>query len=111
MAERKLFICSECGKSIQVWSDGNPYFIDIAGQKQYAYHPDHEALDKCIGNDTPYLCLSCGAEFMVDSRSPTTICPNCKSTEVVDIFLLEGGKCPDCNKGTFKEDTSKMCIS
>ena len=30
------------GDPIEAWSDGNPYYIDDAGDKQYAYHPDHE---------------------------------------------------------------------
>jgi hypothetical protein len=51
MAERRRFVCGECGNSVDAWSDGNPYYIDSHGKKQYAYHPNHRELDKCIGND------------------------------------------------------------
>lgn len=53
MAETVRFTCSELGKTIEAWSDGNPYHIDENGQKQYAYHPDHENLARRIGNDSP----------------------------------------------------------
>jgi hypothetical protein len=51
MAEGRRFVCDECGDSVEAWSDGNPYFVTEDGRKQYAYHPDHEALRKCSGND------------------------------------------------------------
>ena len=51
MAQRTTWLCTTCGHSIAAWSDGNPYYIDEAGEKQYAYHPDHERLARCIGND------------------------------------------------------------
>ncbi len=55
--------------AVEAWSDGNPYYIDGGGAKLYAYHPDHDSLAQCIGNDDPHLYLSCGREFMVDSRA------------------------------------------
>ena len=84
MAMCICWVCNSCSKEIHAWSDGNPYYIDENGEKQYAYHPDHDALDRCIGNDSPHLCLECGEEFMVDSRAPTEACPKCGAKEFAD---------------------------
>jgi len=70
MAEAVRYLCDYCSKAVKAWSDGNPYYIDETGNKRYAYHPDQGGMSKCIGNDSPYLCLACGAEFSVDSREP-----------------------------------------
>ena len=43
MAECRRFVCSGCGRKIDAWSDGNPFYIDETGKKQYAYHPDLQA--------------------------------------------------------------------
>ena len=51
MAEAIQYICSSCNYKIQAWSDANSYYIDEAGCKQYAYHPDFEGLARCIGVD------------------------------------------------------------
>jgi len=75
MAETLRFVCKTCGKAVESWSDGNPYYIDPIGKKQYAYHLDHERLALCAANDSPHLCWACGKKFMVDSRSPTTHMP------------------------------------
>jgi predicted lipoprotein with Yx(FWY)xxD motif len=56
MAMGVCFVCSNCAHSVEAWDDGNPYYLDDGGKKVYAYHPDHEALAKCIGNDAPHLC-------------------------------------------------------
>ena len=93
------------------WSDGNPYYIDEAGQKQYAYHPDHERLAQCIGNDTPHLCLACGAAFMVDSRSPTNACPDCGVPEIEATYELGGLRCLYCKAGEFSRDPEFCAIS
>jgi len=45
--------------------DGNPYWIADSGEKHYAYHPYHEKIARCVGYDSPHLCLSCGKEFQV----------------------------------------------
>ena len=111
MAECLRFVCGSCGKAIEAWSDGNPYYIDPLGTKQYAYHPDHERLARCIGNDTPHLCLACGEEFVVDSRSPTRICPKCGSEDIAETFVLDGKECPDCHAGVFTIDPDFQCIS
>lgn len=111
MAQALLFVCNSCGKSVQAWSDGNPYFIDESGEKQYAYHPDHDRLALCIGNDTPHLCLKCGEEFKVDSRSPVDRCPLCSSSEISPTFELGGKRCPCCEAGVFVEDPEFHCIS
>lgn len=111
MAEAILNVCNGCGKSIEAWADGNPYYIQEDGQKKYAYHPNHEGLEKCIGNDSPHLCLSCGEQFKVDSRVPLTNCPKCGTSDFEDIFLLDGKKCPYCKDGVFKQDSNYHCIS
>ena len=111
MAEAFRFVCSGCRRAIEAWSDGNPYYIDEAGAKQYAFHPDHERLDRCIGNDSPHLCLSCGAEFKVDSRAPIAACPSCGASDIVDSYQLGGCRCPYCKSGTFAADPDFHCIS
>ena len=111
MAEGLRFVCSGCGKAIEAWSDGNPYYLDEAGAKRYAYHPDHENLDRCIGNDSPHLCLGCGEEFMVDSRAPAEACPGCGSKRFVDTFRLAGRPCPFCKAGRFSVDPGFRPIS
>ena len=111
MAEAFLFFCDKCNHSIEAWSDGNPYYVDKHGNKKYAYHPDHENLDRCIGNDSPHICLSCGTDIMVDSRQSVSTCPKCKHAKLADTFQLEGLRCPYCKKGVFKKDPNYHCIS
>jgi hypothetical protein len=111
VAESRTFVCNQCNKTIEAWSDGNPYYIDSMGERHYAYHPDHQNLAKCIGNDTPHLCLSCDYEFKVDSLSPTTECKKCNSENIADIYKLNGEKCPACHKGTFHLDPERFSVS
>ena len=111
MAEGRQYVCEKCGRAIEAWSDGNPYYIDKSGAKQYAYHPDHERLKKCIGNDATHLCLSCGHEFMVDSRNPVVACPRCGSSEIADTFQLDGRLCPFCKQGVFAFNPESISIS
>ncbi len=96
MAMCKSFNCNKCGKSISSWDDGNPYYFDEQGVKQYAYHPDHENLSRCVGNDSPHLCLGCGACLLMDSKVKRNKCPKCKSPKVKSQFTLEGFVCPYC---------------
>ncbi len=100
MAEGIDFVCSCCAKTILAWDEGNPYYFDGNGVKRYAYHPD-ENRARCIGNDSPFLCLSCGKEFISDSESPRVDCPQCSSRETADLFKLEGKGCPFCKKCVF----------
>jgi DNA-directed RNA polymerase subunit RPC12/RpoP len=111
MAEAKRFVCSACSQTIVAWSDGNPYYIDDAGLKQYAYHPHHERLARCIGNDLPHLCLDCGEEVKVDSRAPSAECPKCSGSQMVGSFHLEGQRCPFCKGGVFARDPEFFAIS
>lgn len=111
MAMGITYVCGECKRAITAWDDGNPYYIDEAGAKQYAYHPDHENLARCIGNDSPHLCLACGEEFMVDSRAPVEKCPKCGAADIVDVVDLEGRRCPYCKAGVFAVDPGSICIS
>ncbi|MCH8822530.1 MAG: hypothetical protein IH984_03380 [Planctomycetes bacterium] len=111
MAQGVRHICGGCGHAIEAWSDGNPYYIDKAGDKQYAYHPDHELLAKCIGNDSPHLCLSCGFEFMVDSNDPVANCPKCKTGEIACTYDLDNKQCPFCKEGVFNIDPDLFAIS
>ncbi len=111
MAEGIRFVCNNCGRLIEAWSDGNPYYIDEAGEKKYAYHPDHKGLARCIGNDSPHLCLACGAEFNVYSREPIIECPVCNDDEIVRTYELEGTRCPYCKQGVFNIDTDFSYIS
>ena len=111
MAQAQRFVCDGCGHAVKAWSDGNPYYLDESGAKQYAYHPDHERLARCIGNDSPHLCLACGAECMVDSRAPVTACPGCGAGDLAGTYQLGGRPCPYCKAGAFAVDPAFRCIS
>jgi len=111
MAEGYTFRCTVCEFAVATWSDGNPFYLDENDRKRYAYHPDHENLARCIGNDVPHLCLSCGAETKVDSRRPRTKCRKCKAAALVETWDLQGKTCSRCSKGQFKRDDSSFSIS
>ncbi len=103
MAASIIFRCDHCSTEITAWSDGNPYYINAEGKKEYAYHPDHKRLKRCIGNDIPYFCLSCGHEFLFDNCNPIDICPHCQSGQIVDIYdELWSKPCPYCKNGVFR---------
>ncbi len=105
------FACDHCARRLEAWDDGNPYFLDEDGEKQYAYHPDHDRLERCIGNDSPHLCLACGTEFMVDSRSPTDRCPSCAAADIVDTVAVDGCRCPWCKVGHLAQVPGFFAIS
>lgn len=114
MACLTVFACSACARTVSAWSDGNPYFLDADGRKRYAYHPDHGALARCIGNDTPHLCTACGAEQVVDSRTPRSIARNCAACGAAALrpcTALAGTSCPTCRAGIFAEDVTARAIS
>lgn len=111
MAEGRLLRCSLCGFSVRAWSDGNPYYRDERGRKQYAYHPDHENLARCIGNDVPHICLACGSECKVDSLKPRTKCRKCKVGLLVELTQLDGQHCPLCKQGVIVVDPNDRAIS
>ena len=111
MAEALLFVCSACDYKIEVWSDGNPYYIDDNGNKQYVHHPD-ERLALCIGVESPHICLACGERFIVDSEEPLTECPKCGSDNFVNTFYqLKGQRCPFCKEGIFHVDPKFRILS
>lgn len=110
MAECIRYQCGNCDNSVEAWSDGNPYFIDEQGCKQYAYHPSAD-FDKCVGNDADFLCLSCGDEFIADSLQPDSPCPKCYSKDTTDTSELAGKLCPKCKAGKFKVDPNLHAIS
>jgi hypothetical protein len=102
MASGITFLCSHCEYQVQSWDDGNPYYY-VNGKKKYAYHPQHDLLKECIGNDSPHICLACSEEFMVDSLSPISACPKCESDQIIDTWELKGKQCPKCKEGKFVE--------
>lgn len=111
MAHCSRFVCNHCGHAVEAWSDGNPYYLDENGAKQYAYHPDHEGLARCVGNDSPHLCLGCGAEFNVDSRAPISRCVVCGAKEIADVCDLRRRRCPFCRAGEFAVDSGFHLVS
>ena len=112
MAESKVFECSNCGITVESWSDGNPYYYDLeTGKKKYAYHPDHENLALCVGNDEEHICLSCGHEFKIDNQTPIFKCPECSSDQTSKTFFLDGVECPLCKNGLFKYYPERSAIS
>ena len=111
MAECVRFVCSKCETSVEAWSDGNPFYVDASGDKKYAYHPNHDELEKCTANDVPHLCMTCSEEVKVDSLERQKACKKCGSKHVVDTFRLEGVTCPKCKDGKFIRDNESQCIS
>lgn len=101
--------CTGCGRTIQAWSDGNPYYFDRNDRKRYAYHPDPN-LALCVGHDADCLCLACGKEHKIDSDSLPGNCPSCGDRRLVDVCALSGQPCPSCEAGVF-EDTGDYAIS
>ena len=110
MAAGQVFKCSACSHVFEAWDEGNPYYLDERGEKHYAYHPSPERA-RCTANDTPTLCLSCGAEIMRDSAAPITRCPQCGAGKLVALWLLEGRPCPYCKVGTFTAVPDSYMIS
>jgi len=110
VAEGIFFVCNYCGKEVESWDEGNPYYRDASGAKHYASHPDPER-DLCTGMDSPHLCLNCGAEFPVDSEQPRLECPECSSREIADTFRLDDKRCPYCKEGRFLRDPGRQAIS
>ena len=104
-------IATSVVKSISSWDDDNPYYFDEQGVKHYACHPDHENLSRCVGNDSPHLCLGCGACFLMDSKVKRNKCPECKSPKVKSQFTLEGCVCPYFKEGEFVADPNNFAIS
>ena len=110
MAEGIRYVCDHCQQSIEAWDEGHPYFIDKAGRKRYAYHPQPER-EWCTGVESPNICLSCGNRFTSDSAAPTQRCPKCSSFEIAETFSLDGRQCPSCKAGVFKRDPTFHAIS
>ena len=73
--------------------------------------PGQDDLARCIGNDSPHLCLSCGMDFNVDSQEPIAKCPGRMDNIIVDIFELDGRNCPYCKQGVFYRDPECRYIS
>lgn len=111
MAEAIQFTCSVCARAIVVWSDGNLYYRDENGRKRHAYHPYHEALARCIGNDVPHLCLACGRETTVDSERPPRHCRRCRTGTLIPTWELAGQRCPTCREGSFVASAEPYAIS
>ncbi len=110
MAEGIMYVCNICANTIEAWDEGNPYYINKNGCKKYAYHPDSKRA-RCIGIDSPHICLDCGEAFNVDSRDPLTECQKCASTNIADTYRLDGVSCPHCHEGVFERDQDYHCIS
>jgi DNA-directed RNA polymerase subunit RPC12/RpoP len=110
MAECFRFVCNNCSHAIEAWDDGKPYYLDKAGHKKYAYHPSR-SFSRCIGNDTPSICLECGELFDVDSLNPEAKCHKCASTNIADTCKLESASCPYCHAGVFEQDQDFCCVS
>jgi DNA-directed RNA polymerase subunit RPC12/RpoP len=110
LAQAVKYNCTHCKHEIVAWDEGDPYFLDRKGAKVYAYHPNPDR-DRCIGVDSPHLCLDCGSQFRVDSRAPIDACMNCGSKNIANIYVLENRRCPACRKGTFVRDPKYVLIS
>lgn len=111
MSSARRFQCTNCNHEIVAWSDYDNYFINTEGKKQYAYHPDHDALENCIGYDVPFLCIDCGEPFSIDSSKPHKNCPICNSNEICELYDIEQKNCPYCRSGKFLIDNRFYRVS
>ena len=111
MADCRKFNCTCCSFTAEAWSDGNPYFIDEKGEKQYRFHPDHEGLARCSGNDASFICLECAHEFLMNSLSQVILCPACQSDSTFDSYNLDKEPCPSCKKGLLELDINFDAVS
>ena len=111
MAMGSTYDCSNCSFSVMVWDDSNQFYYDEKGVKQYAYHPDHDLLELCVGSDPSMFCTACGHQFIHDSDRPSSACPVCHSPETVENGNMEGRHCPKCRVGTLKLDPERFAIS
>jgi DNA-directed RNA polymerase subunit RPC12/RpoP len=110
MAQCIRFACDNCSNDIEAWDDGNPYYFDRRGVKKYAYHPDPN-FERCVGNDSARLCLECGAQALVDSRTQLARCPTCSSDKIVSLSGVAGRRCPFCKLGILYQDRDFFCVS
>ena len=110
MAQCIRFVCDNCSNDVEAWDGGNPYYFDPRGMKKYAYHPDPN-FARCVGHDSLRLCLECGAQAMVDSRTPLIHCFTCSSDKIVGLFDLAGRRCPACKLGVLTQDPDFFCVS
>jgi len=53
MAQAFRFICNSCGETIESEDEGDPYYLDKRGRKQYAYHRIRNAI--AASASTPLL--------------------------------------------------------
>jgi nitrous oxidase accessory protein NosD len=111
MASGETYRCNQCRFDVMVWSDGNPFYRDEKGAKHYAYHPNHDLLDRCIGNDPSRLCRSCLETFIHDSDRPAPTCAKCGSADTLDLHEIAGTTCPKCQKGKMTHDPNSYAIS
>ena len=110
MAACIRLVCNHCSNAIEAWDDGNPYYFDAEGKKQYAWHPDPKR-ELCTGNESLRLCLECGEQTMIDAKVRGGRCGACRSKAVVHLFDLAGKRCPACKLGTFAVDPNFTCVS
>jgi hypothetical protein len=111
MAKCVRFVCDHCGDAIESWDEGNPYYIDARGEKQYGYHPEPER-ELCIGVDSPHLCLNCGKQFYSGLERSDDKFPSVRiAPKIVATFHLDGNTCPGCKIGVFRIDPEFLCVS
>ena len=118
MGQRFRFVCNSCDCAIEAWEGGHPYYVEsvvtktgaVKQRKRHVNHP-RSKVRMCVGSDSLHVCLSCGNRFVVDSEAPITVCPQCRSSEIVDAIGVEQKSCPYCRRGTFEMDPSFHIIS
>jgi hypothetical protein len=104
------FICTNCTNDVEAWEGGVPYYFDRRGMKKYAYHTDPN-VERCVGRDSLRLCMECGAQAMVDSRTRLTHCFTCSSDNIASLPGMAGRRCPYCKIGSLGEDPDFHCVS
>ena len=106
MAAGRIYRCGSCGLRLEAWDEGEPYYFDERGEKRHAHHPSPER-ERCVGTESPHLCMDCAAEFLAGDADAPPACPACGSSRVLWTWLLEGRACPRCRTGAF-ETASEM---
>ena len=103
------FVCTNCTNDVEAWEGGIPYYFNRRGMKKYAFHTDPN-FQRCVGNDSLRLCMECGAQAMVDSKTRLTYCFTCSSDKIESLSGIWGRLCPFCKLGVLTQDPDFHCV-
>lgn len=111
--------CTDCDFSLPTGWGGYMYAVDDHGKRQVCPHPlefetvfrvtglsfsDADAVGR-IGHIEHCVCLTCLAQFDLDTERDELVCEKCSSANVITANDLVGKPCPSCSKGTIERSS------